>query len=50
MFVTWKSLGSNVHVTKNEVEEATKVCTNINSTPGSGITSIPIDNAARHVV
>ena len=49
MFLTWKSLGSEVHMTDTEVSEWTKVCVRTCEALRGDIDSIPVDNAARHV-
>lgn len=41
-------LGSDVHVTAVEMEDAYKVCNLIKSSFGSNIASISVDNAANH--
>ena len=48
MFYTMNHLGSLVHVTEAEVNDAVAVCTELMQTYGR-IACLPVDNAARHV-
>jgi hypothetical protein len=46
IFFKWSDLGSNVHVTDAEVDDAHTVCTQIKSAFDTKIASISVDNAA----
>jgi hypothetical protein len=46
MFFKWSDLGSNVHVTDAEVDDAYSVCTQIKSVFDTKIAGISVDNAA----
>lgn len=48
MFYTMNHLGSLVHVTKAEVDDAVAVCYKLKEAYGR-IACLPVDNAARHV-
>ena len=49
VFHQWSSLGSDVHVTEAEVEDAKKVCDNARKLFECDIASLPVDNAAVNV-
>ena len=49
MFFKWSDLGSNVHVTDAEVDDACNVCNQIKLAFNTKIASISVDNAASKV-
>ncbi len=50
LFFKWSDLGSNVHVTDAEVDDACNVCNQIKLAFNTKIASISVDNAASKVV
>ena len=49
MFFKWSDLGSNVHITNAEVDDAYRICNQIKSAFETKIASISVDNAAGKV-
>ena len=49
IFLTWTDLGSDKHVTENEVQDALKVCEEAMTMYDCAVASVPVDNAARLV-
>ena len=49
MFFKWSNLGSNVHITDAEVDDAYGICNQIKSAFDTKITSISVDNATGKV-
>ena len=49
MFLKWLSMGSDVHVTKSEIEEAFKVCRVCVQNFGCNIACLAVDNAAKKI-
>ena len=48
-FHHWSNLGSDIHVTEKEVQDAKAVCDSARSTYNCSIASLPVDNAALNV-
>ncbi len=49
MFFKWSDLGSNVHITNAEVDDAYRICNQIKSAFDTKIASISVDNGAGKV-